>query len=188
MALLNAEALAYIGRSSEFELACDAVEAGAVRRYAQAIMDDDPAYAPPEAGGGGLAPLLYPTHLFRRAWGTPDPIQDHASDPDFDGVADGIGATACRIGHHQGNRLASSDGRPCTRQRQGEQCWRDHRGRNEGTTCLHDSAPLAQEFAGQRPVHGSTFIGHPHAIDPHAVHATRLRDHAGGGGGQVIGP
>jgi aspartate-semialdehyde dehydrogenase len=30
MALLNAEALAYIGRSSEFELACDAVEAGAV--------------------------------------------------------------------------------------------------------------------------------------------------------------
>ena len=87
MALLNAEALAYIGRSSEFELACDAVEAGAVRRYAQAIMDDDPAYAPPEAGGGGLAPLLYPTHLFRRAWGTPDPIQDHASDPDFDGLS-----------------------------------------------------------------------------------------------------
>ena len=109
MALLNAEALAYIGRSSEFELACDAVEAGAVRRYAQAIMDDDPAYAPPEAGGGGLAPLLYPTHLFRRAWGTPDPIQDHASDPDFDGVADGIGATASQglpdIPQLQGLRL-----------------------------------------------------------------------------------
>ena len=109
MALLNAEALAYIGRSSEFELACDAVETGAVRRYAQAIMDDDPAYAPPEAGGGGLAPLLYPTHLFRRAWGTPDPIQDHASDPDFDGVADGIGATASQglpdIPQLQGLRL-----------------------------------------------------------------------------------
>ena len=43
--ILPEEAKAYIGVQTEFELAGDSVESGAVRRYAQAIMDDDTIYA-----------------------------------------------------------------------------------------------------------------------------------------------
>lgn len=79
----------YIGLSSGVEVACDPVEQGAVRRYAQAIMDEDPIFGPPEMGstlfGGPVAPPLLPTHLFRRPFGTEDPIQANARDPDFDG-------------------------------------------------------------------------------------------------------
>jgi hypothetical protein len=97
MTLLTDAVKAYIGVESSTESACDAVERGAVRRYAQAIQDEDPIFMSAEASaryGGPVAPLLYPTHLFRRAFGTPDPLEAHAADPDFDGVADGIGATA----------------------------------------------------------------------------------------------
>ncbi len=82
---------AYIGRESTIELACDAVERGAIRRYVQAIMDEDARFA-----GGEIAPLLFPTHMFRRGFGAPDPIQANVANPDFDGVADGVGATAAQ--------------------------------------------------------------------------------------------
>jgi hypothetical protein len=42
--LVTDEVRAYIGVATEAEFACDAVEAGAVRRFAQGIMDEDPAY------------------------------------------------------------------------------------------------------------------------------------------------
>src|SRR5512140_3112594 len=81
----------YIGVESEPELACDPVERGAVRRYAQAIMDEDPIFALPCANnaryGGPVAPPLYPTHLMRRPFGAPDPIQDNARNPEFDGLS-----------------------------------------------------------------------------------------------------
>lgn len=99
MSLVTDAVRAYIGASSEIEIACDAVERGAVRRYAQAIMDDDPTFMDDAASshfGGAVAPLLFPTHMFRRAFGTPDSLQARATDPDFDGVADGIGATAAQ--------------------------------------------------------------------------------------------
>lgn len=99
MSLVTDAVRAYIGASSAIEFACDAVERGAVRRYAQAIMDDDPTFMDEAAAshfGGAVAPLLFPTHMFRRAFGTPDPVQGRATDPDFDGVADGIGATAAQ--------------------------------------------------------------------------------------------
>ena len=85
MTLLNDEILSYVGRSSVFELACDAVEGGAVRRYSQAIMDQDPIYWDPEAAGrrydGPVAPLIFPVDLFRRAFDTQDPVQVYALDP-----------------------------------------------------------------------------------------------------------
>lgn len=94
MPILPEAARAYIGMQSTEEIACDPVERGAVRRYAQAIMDEDPIYWGPcdnnAAYGGPVAPPLYPTHLFRRPFGTPDPIQENARNVDFDG----IGATA----------------------------------------------------------------------------------------------
>ena len=86
----------YIGIESETETACDAVERGAVRRYAQAIMDEDPIFSEPCAHnaryGGPVAPPLYPTHLMRRPFGAPDPIQDNARNPDFDGLS--LGTTS----------------------------------------------------------------------------------------------
>ena len=45
MSILPEAAKKYIGLTSEKEIACDPVERGAVRRYAQAIMDEDPIYS-----------------------------------------------------------------------------------------------------------------------------------------------
>lgn len=90
MGMITDEVRACIGVWSEMETACDPVEQGAVRRFAQAIMDDDPAYGPdaPPSGrhGGPVAPPLFPNHMLRRAFGTPDVIQQNAGNPDFDGV------------------------------------------------------------------------------------------------------
>lgn len=93
MALLTEALKKYIGLQSETEIACDPVERGAVRRYAQAIMDEDPIFAEPCANnaryGGPVAPPLFPTHMFRRAFGVPDAIQLRAKDPEFDGLSSG---------------------------------------------------------------------------------------------------
>lgn len=90
MSILPEAAKAYIGVQSETEVACDCVERGAVRRYAQAIMDADPIFwQDGEASaryGGPVAPALFPTHMFRRPFGTPDPVQENARDPDYDGA------------------------------------------------------------------------------------------------------
>lgn len=90
MSILPREAKKYIGMRSETKIACDRVERGAVRRYAQAIMDDNPIFDRPcadnERYGGPVAPPLYPTHSFRRAFGSPDPIQEQAHNPDYDGI------------------------------------------------------------------------------------------------------
>jgi hypothetical protein len=94
MALLTDEARSFIGREAPAFAACDAVEPGAVRRYAQAIMDPDPAYASDEAGaryGGAVAPPLYPSYMFRTPFGAPDVLTERAQDPDFDGIVMGVG-------------------------------------------------------------------------------------------------
>jgi len=86
---------ALVGVWSEAEPACDPVEQGAVRRFAQAIMDDDSAYAPGAGGGtrhgGPIAPPLFPNHMLRRPLGTADVVQQRANDPDFDGVVPAAG-------------------------------------------------------------------------------------------------
>ena len=93
MALLTEELKKYIGMQSEADFACDTVERGAVRRYAQAIMDEDPIFAEDCANnaryGGPVAPPLYPTHMFRRPFGAADPLQERARDPNFDGLSTG---------------------------------------------------------------------------------------------------
>ncbi|MGP1676615.1 MAG: FAS1-like dehydratase domain-containing protein [Burkholderiales bacterium] len=96
MALLTEALKKYIGLQSQTETACDPVERGAVRRYAQAIQDEDPIFSETCANnarfGGPVAPPLFPTHMFRRAFGVPDPMQLRARDPDFDG----LGATSAQ--------------------------------------------------------------------------------------------
>ncbi len=89
MALLTDEIRAFIGIASSAEVLTDPVERGAVRRFAQAMMDDDPIYrseGPEERRyGGPVAPLLFPSFMARRPLGTPDPLSERAVDPDFDG-------------------------------------------------------------------------------------------------------
>jgi acyl dehydratase len=89
------EVRAFIGRESETIVATDEVELGAVRRFAQAIMDEDPNYwdagvASASRFGGLITPPLYPLHAFRRASGTPDPLAAAAADPDYDGAGQGL--------------------------------------------------------------------------------------------------
>ncbi|GAA4341972.1 hypothetical protein GCM10023144_43330 [Pigmentiphaga soli] len=87
MATLTQELLDFVGMESPAIEAPEPVEAGAVRRYAQAIMDEDPIFAPGSDTapfGAPVAPPLFPTHMFRRPFGTPDPLTEHAGDPDFD--------------------------------------------------------------------------------------------------------
>lgn len=90
MSSLSESLKKYIGMRSEVDLACDIVERGAVRRYAQAVMNEDPIFSEDCANnvryGGSVAPPLFPTHLFRRPFGAPDPIQNNAGNPDFDGI------------------------------------------------------------------------------------------------------
>ncbi|MEO5671395.1 MAG: MaoC family dehydratase N-terminal domain-containing protein [Ramlibacter sp.] len=95
MGLITDDARALIGVWTEPELACDAVEPGAVRRFAQAIMDDDAAYRPDAPAdtrcSGPIAPPLFPNHMLRRPMGAPDVVQERAGDPDFDGVVAAAG-------------------------------------------------------------------------------------------------
>ena len=85
------EARSYIGMESEPVTAWESVEPGAVRRFVQAIMDDDPIYWDEEAAtargyDGPVAPPLYPGFAFRRPPGTPDPLDRVKENPNFDGI------------------------------------------------------------------------------------------------------
>ena len=90
MSLLSKDVREFIGLETERQLACDVVEPGAVRRYAQAIMDIDPIYMWDDAIRGTryskpVAPPLFPNAMLRLPFGDPDLVQERAEDPDFDG-------------------------------------------------------------------------------------------------------
>ena len=94
--LLTSEIKNLIGAESGIEVACEPVERGAVRRYVQAYMDDDPIFHSEEVTHrlrfeAPVAPPLFPMNMFRRPFGTPDPFAEHAHNPDFDGI---VGSTA----------------------------------------------------------------------------------------------
>lgn len=91
MPRLNDEIRGYIGMQTELQLACDPVERGAVRRYAQAIMDIDPIYMDEQALRATrypkpVAPPLFPNAMLRLPYGERDLVQERAADPDFDGA------------------------------------------------------------------------------------------------------
>lgn len=91
MSILPESVQAYIGMETT-EVACEVVERGAVRRYAQAVMDEDPIYREPCAAnarcGGPVAPALYPMYMINwRQFGDADSVQRHAQNPHFDGTA-----------------------------------------------------------------------------------------------------
>jgi hypothetical protein len=93
---ITEEVKALIGYQTDWVEACDAVERGAIRRFTQAVMDEDPVYWKDEyAGttkyGGVVAPPLFPLHAHRRPPGTRDPLSRVAGDPNFDGVTRDFG-------------------------------------------------------------------------------------------------
>lgn len=85
MTLLDDAVRNFVGVESPEMLASDPVQSSEVRRYAQAIMDLDPRYMAGENGEAPIAPLLFPTHMFRAPFGSPDVLSERANDPDFDG-------------------------------------------------------------------------------------------------------
>lgn len=91
MGIIPDNARSYIGFKTEALHSNETVERGAVRRFAQAIMDDDPIFnggaEAPVRYGGPVAPPLFPQWMFRRDFDDPDLIQENAADPDFDGIA-----------------------------------------------------------------------------------------------------
>lgn len=94
MSLLTEEVRSFIGRVGTPEIACDAIEQGAVRRYAQAYMDRSPRFLPTSEDArfaAPVAPPLYPMNMFRRAADSPDPFEQRSHDPHFDGI---VGSTA----------------------------------------------------------------------------------------------
>jgi acyl dehydratase len=84
------EIKALIGRGGEPQTCGEPVERSEVRRFAQAVMDDDPifwddAYAKNTRYGEVVAPPLFPLFAHRRPPGSPDPLASAVTDPDFDG-------------------------------------------------------------------------------------------------------
>lgn len=97
MSYVTEEIKKFIGFESSMGECCDVVERGAVRRFAQAIMDTDPAFMDPEFAaatrfGAPVAPPLYPLMQARQSFEGADVITERAKDPHFDGTATTVSA------------------------------------------------------------------------------------------------
>lgn len=91
MGYVTDEVRSYIGMETDIGECCDVVERGAVRRFAQAVMDLDPAFMDADFAaqtrfGAPVAPPLYPLMQARTPFDGPDMITEKADDPDFDGT------------------------------------------------------------------------------------------------------
>jgi acyl dehydratase len=89
---ITPEVKALIGMEGEPQTCWEPVERSEIRRFAQAVMDDDPIfwnddYAKNTRYHGVVAPPLFPLFAHRRPPGTPDPLAEAATNPDFDGFA-----------------------------------------------------------------------------------------------------
>lgn len=90
---ITAEVRAMIGLQGSVINAPDPLDRSTIRRFAQAIMDDDPLYWDEEYAarsryGRIMAPPLFPLHALRRPGGTADPLRHVVDDPDYDGAGD----------------------------------------------------------------------------------------------------
>lgn len=83
--MLTPELMAYVGMEGVVSRSVEPVEAGAVRRFAQATLDNDPAYLDGSAGFAH-APLLFPINMFQRPLGATDALSERGDDPEFDGL------------------------------------------------------------------------------------------------------
>lgn len=82
-----------VGIEGEPVDAPEPVDRSSVRRFAQAIMDEDPlywdeSYAIASGYETIVAPPLFPLHALRRHGGTPDPLAVLTEDSEYDGAGD----------------------------------------------------------------------------------------------------
>ena len=89
---ITPEVKALIGMEGEPQTCWEPVERSEIRRFAQAVMDDDPIfwnddYAKNTRYGGVVAPPLFPLFAHRRPPDTPDPLAEAVTNPEFDGFA-----------------------------------------------------------------------------------------------------
>jgi acyl dehydratase len=87
---ITPEIKALIGMEGEPQICWEPVERSEVRRFAQAVMDDDPifwddAYVSNTRYREVVAPPLFPLFAHRRLPGSPDPLDAVQTNPDFDG-------------------------------------------------------------------------------------------------------
>lgn len=82
MSIVTDHARSLIGTRGPVMQAPHPLDASTLRRFVQAVMEPspDPLTAPP----------LWPAHALVRATGTPDPLDQLATDPDWDGAAGSI--------------------------------------------------------------------------------------------------
>lgn len=89
------EVKAFIGYETEVGRCWDVVERGAVRRFAQAVMDIDPVFMDADFAsqtrfGKPVAPPLFPLMQARMPFDGPDIISERAEDPHFDGTGGAV--------------------------------------------------------------------------------------------------
>jgi acyl dehydratase len=87
---ITPEIEALIGLEGHPQTCWEPVERSEVRRFAEAVMDDDPifwndAYAKQTRYGSVVAPPLFPLFAHRRPPGSADPLARAVTEPDFDG-------------------------------------------------------------------------------------------------------
>ena len=90
-AYVTNEVKSYIGNEGP-EIISDPIDRSEIRRFIQAIMDQDPIHWDDEhvkntRYGSIVAPPLFVTHWFRTPPGIPDPLSENfKKDPQFDGL------------------------------------------------------------------------------------------------------
>lgn len=95
MSHITDEVKKFIGLESSIGHSCDVVERGAVRRFAQAIMDRDPVFMDADFAaktrfGAPVAPPLYPLMQARLPFDGPDVMTERAADPHYDGTGSAV--------------------------------------------------------------------------------------------------
>lgn len=95
MSYVTEEVRRHIGVETEVGACCDVVERGAVRRFAQAVMDLDPVFMDEDFAShtryrAPVAPPLYPLMQARAPFDSADIISEKADDPHFDGTGGAV--------------------------------------------------------------------------------------------------
>jgi hydroxyacyl-ACP dehydratase HTD2-like protein with hotdog domain len=95
--LITDEIKALVGVEAPPQTMWGTISADAVRRFTQALMDDDPIYWDAEyvadtKYGAVVCPPLYPGFTSRRPPGTPDPLDVLKDNPNWDGMGASGGA------------------------------------------------------------------------------------------------
>ena len=95
MSLVTDQARALIGTSGPVMTAPHPLDASTLRRFVQAVMEPNPIHFDTDSAQSAgfdapVAPPLWPSHSLVRAGGSPDPLDQLAENPDWDGAAGSV--------------------------------------------------------------------------------------------------